>query len=167
MSTHLHIYAHTSKQLEANDESELADDILLNTKFLYEVIVNDDFLSKFLNKDEIKTIRPDWGIEYLKPTSSLTAEKREIYLSLLKEVMKTNSPKNLNKFLYEHGLESDKLIDRVKSAEEVLKVMEKIKQEISSNNTFSDFIWNELERMMAFLRKRIELGEKVSMEYED
>ena len=144
--------------------------LTLSEEFLYGVIINEEELSKYLNQEEIKSICPNWGEISLESTTSLSSEKREKYLSLLKGVMKTNSNQLLNEFLVAEGIISFGLNDLKREPKKILGIVEKIEESIEFSKYEEDIvkkILNEFIQLKKFLHKRIDSGEYILMEYSD
>jgi hypothetical protein len=70
--------------------------------------------------------------------------------------MKTNSMKNLESFLYEKGITSDKLSDRAKSPEEVKRILKKIITRFGAEHKLIRKFENEFKMFLKFLEKKIQ-----------
>lgn len=150
--------------------AEQSECLTLSEAFLYGVIVNEEALTSYLSPEEIQAIRPNWGEISLQPPSSLSPDKREPYLSLLKDVMRTNNNQPLQEFLIAEGIISVALNDLAKEPTEILEIIKKIE----GNLEFSQFegdtagqFQHEFTQLKAFLNARIAVGEYVLMEFSD
>ena len=167
MSTKLWLDSVSDLEINNNLQGDAGEYIELSEGFLYEVIVNEELLRAYLSEKEIELIRPNWGEIELKSTKVLKGKDRENYLSLLQEVMRTNSTKNLDLFLYEKGITSDKLVDRAKSPQEILKVLNKIVAGLGKDHELSKRFKSDINTFRAFLRQKIQNGEKILIEFVD
>ena len=164
MSTKLWIDTVNDYDIQRNFQLDKGGEYLeLSEDFLYKVVVNEEKLQLFLSKEEIELIRPNWGEIQLQPTSVLIGSDREVYLTLLKEAMKTNSLRKVNAFLYEKNITSDKLIDRAKSPVQIKSIIERIQNKGIFDNTFI----KEFDQLIVFLNRKIKNKEKVLIEFCD
>lgn len=165
MSTKLWIETLTNDEIVRN-QNNLGEDIELSEEFLFKVILNEELLKQYLSSEEINEIRPNWGEIQLKPTDTLKGINRQKYLELLNEVMRTNSKKNLDDFLYSMGITSDKLVDRAKSPEKVLTIIKKLLPNLKNAMEYRKFK-NEFKTLTSFLQRRIVNSEKILIEFRD
>lgn len=149
---------------------EQSESLTLSEAFLYEVIVKEEALTSYLSPDEIQAIRPNWGEISLRPTSSLSPDKRETYLSLLKDVMRTNNNQPLQEFLIAEGIISIALNDLAKEPTAILEIIKKVEKNLEfsqdEDETLEKF-QHEFAQLKAFLSARIAAGEYILMEFSD
>lgn len=165
MGVRLLIDAVTEEEIRLNQQDDNDEYIDLQRNFLYDVFLDEEFLSNCLPENEIKLIQPNHGVVQFNPTSILTKEKRAIYLELLREVMRTNNSQNLDRFLYENRIYSEKLIDRVKSPKAVKTVIEKVEQWIQKEQHANQVFKEEFDQVFSFLDQRIMNNEKILIEF--
>lgn len=134
------------------------------------VIVNEEALTSYLSPDEIQAIRPNWGEISLRPTSSLSPDKREIYLRLLKDVMRTNNNQPLQEFLIAEGIISVALNDLAKESTTILEIIQKVEENLEFSKYEDDTaekFQHEFTQLKAFLSARIAAGDYILMEFSD
>lgn len=144
--------------------------LTLSEAFLYGVIVNEEALTSYLSPEEIQAIRPNWGEISLQPISSLSPDKREPYLSLLKDVMRTNNNQPLQEFLIAEGIISVALNDLAKEPTVILEIIKKMEENLEFSQYEDDTVKNfqhEFTQLTAFLSTRIAAGEYILMEFSD
>ena len=172
MSTYLDILTvirNSDGEIRFPVDEEL-ESLTLSEAFLYEVFLNEEELSKYLRPEEITSIRPTWGEIELASTETFSPAKREIYLELLREVIKTNSDKLLREFLIAEGIISVELKDLARDPKEIGEIVEKMEK----NGAFSGFeaplkfkLQEECKRLKNFLAERVASGEYVVIEFLD
>lgn len=142
--------------------------LTLSRDFTNEILTATEGLSKFLSSEEIDLIQPNWGRAELKSTDTFSPVKREEYLELLREVIRTNSDKRLNQFLVNEGIISFELKDLKRDPQAVLHIIERIENKIESaeiKEVILDEFQEEFKRLKDFLIKRINSDEYILIEY--
>tara|TARA_R110002051_G_scaffold155492_1_gene227536 strand:- start:90 stop:587 length:498 start_codon:yes stop_codon:yes gene_type:complete len=165
MSTKLFIDSISKNEINLNLKKLESDSIELNEDFLFDFFVNNEILEQSLDIKEIDLIRPNWGEIQMKSTDSLKGVKKEKYLKILKESIKTNSLKKLDKFLYNNGITSNNLGDRSKCPEKVKEIIEKLQKWNKKKNY--NLYQKEFNDIIVFLNIRIEKREKILIEFID
>lgn len=167
MSTTLWI--ETVKGIESEHTSPAKYEMFLelNQDFLFELFINEELLQLYLSIDEIRCIKPNWGEAQLNKTDRLEKKDREEYIVLLQDTMTSNSSENLNKFLKRKGITSDKINDRAKSSNEVLRIVRKLVSGLGDNHVVVIKFREEIDSLLDFLRKKSEKGQQILIEFMD
>lgn len=167
MSTKLSICGLTSEEIARNYQRDNGAYLELGEGFLQEIITNKGFLLTCLSAQELELIRPNWGVIELRRTDVLKDDKREQYLALLQETIKTNSSKNLDQFLYDNGIISASLADRAKSPKAIIRIIEKVYKAVQEEPTLRHRFHFAFQAYLDFLSDRIDKSEKVLIEFVD
>lgn len=167
MSTTLRI--ETVKGIESGDIDPARHETFLelNEEFLFDLFINKEVIKLYLSTDEISYIRPNWGEVEFNTTDSLENNDKEKYLALLRETMTSNSSKNLDMFLKRKGIISDKIFDRAKSPNEVLRIVCKLLAGLGDNHVLVIKFREDIGRLLDFLNRKSLRKEKILIEFMD
>lgn len=150
-------------------QDDLLQSLTLSQEFLYEIIVNDE-ITNILSPQEVDLISPNWGEITLKSTDPISSEKRETYLRLLTEVIKTNSRHSLTQFLVAEGIVSSELDNLKRDPQKVLTIIEKMEEEVKlrqATDSSESAFGSEFRLLKDYLRQRIKAREYVLIEFSD
>lgn len=167
MSTTLWIETAKGIELEGIDPAGHETFLELSEDFLLDLFINEELLKLYLSIDEIRYIRPNWGEVELNTTDCLAKNDKEEYLALLRETMISNSSKNLDMFLRKKGITSDKISDRAKSPNEVLKIVLKLISGLGDSHVIVIKFREEINRLLDFLSKKSINEEQILIEFMD
>lgn len=167
MSTTLWIETVKGVESEDIDSGGHETFLELSEDFLFDLFTNEEILKLYLSIDEIRFIRPNWGEVQLNTTDSLGKNDKEEYIALLQETISSNSSENLDRFLKRKGITSEKISDRAKSPNEVLKIVVKLISGLGDSHVIVIKFRDEINKLLDFLNKKSIKSEEILIEFMD